>query len=552
MPIIPLLLLLLSCHQSLGQTKSKDKHQHSLHLVELANKQSSPYSIYRPQEYLTAKALDRRETQGIAIDLMDLPINPVYLQKITDLGAPIQNKSKWLNALAVHTESLETLEKIKKLPFVKSVKPLGKFRKAKVGKMYTKRPEIDSSNHQENYYGLAENQIKMLGGIPLHQLGFTGKGVHVAVVDGGFRNSYRMSVFDSLYLENRLLGTHDFVDGDDFVYESSTHGTSVLSTMASKRPNLIVGTAPDASYYMFKTEDVKGEYKAEEFNWIAAMEYADSIGVDVVNSSMGYNHFRDTSMSYRYAQLDGKTALITQGANAAASRGLLIVNAAGNDGHKDWHYIFAPADSEGILSVAAVDENRKRTNFSSWGPTADGRIKPDIAAQGGNTAYASMIKYDVGYGDGTSYACPVMTGMVASLKQAFPNKTNHDIKTAIRQSAHLSMQPDSSLGHGVPDFFAAYLSLLDSSIFITKEGEVRASKTTINKNVHIYVEAEKKGIIKLEVFDLFGNKLQEHKQPLRTDVFNKISIPNFETYDSGVYALKIKLWGQTYWVELVK
>lgn len=546
------MLLLLSCYQSFGQTKSKDKHEHSLHLVELINKESSPYSVYRPQEYLTARALDRREVQGITIDQMDLPINPIYIQKITDLGAPIQNKSKWLNALAVHTESLEIIAEIKKLPFVKSVKPLGKFRKAKVGKMYTKRPKIDSSNHQENYYGLAENQIKMLGGIWLHQLGFTGKGVHVAVVDGGFRNSYRMSVFDSLYLENRLLGTHDFVDGDDFVYESSTHGTSVLSTMASKRPNLLVGTAPDASYYMFKTEDVKGEYKAEEFNWIAAMEYADSIGVDVVNSSMGYNHFRDTSMSYSSAQLDGKTALITQGANAASSRGLLIVNAAGNDGHKDWHYIFAPADSEGVLAVAAVDENRKRTNFSSWGPTADGRIKPDIAAQGGNTAYASMIKYDVGYGDGTSYACPVMTGMVASLKQAFPNKTNDAIKIAIRQSAHLSMQPDSSLGYGIPDFFAAYLSLLDSSIFITKEGEVRASKTTIDKNVHIYVEAEKKGIIELELFDLLGHKLQEHKQPLRTDIFNKISVPNFETYGSGVYALKIKLWGQTYWVELVK
>lgn len=525
---------------------------YSLHLVEFINKNNSPYSIYRPQDFLSAKALERREIQGIAIDQLDLPISPDYVEQITQLGVHIQSQSKWLNAVAIHTQDEAILAQIRLLPFVKSVQALGKFRNAKPGKFYTKRPAIDSSNHQPNYYGLADNQISMLNGKVLHQLGFTGKGVHLAVVDGGFQNVYRMPVFDSMYLNNRLLGTKDFVDGDDFVYESSTHGTSVLSTMTAKRPNLIVGTAPDASYYLFKTEDVRGEYQAEEFYWIVAMEYADSIGVDVVNSSLGYNRFRDKNMSYRYEQLDGQTALITRGANIAVSRGLFIVNAAGNDGDEDWHYLFAPADATGVFSVAAVDESGKRTAFSSWGPTADQRLKPDIAAQGGKTAYASMIKYDVGYGDGTSYACPVLTGMVASLKQAFPTTNNEVIKDAIRNSGHQAHQPDSSLGYGIPNFFRAYLSLLDSSVFIHKNGTIEHTQKTIQNDMHIYVEVGETGQLKLQVFDLWGNELYHEKMALRPDVFNKFSISDLDEYQPGVYVLKITLNQKTYWTELVK
>lgn len=531
---------------------TKDKHQYNLHLVELTDKKDGRYSIFNPEDYLTARALDRKSTQGVLIDDLDLPIPSKYIHIIRQLGVPIQGKSKWLNAIAVHTESIEKLNQIRSLPFVKSVQPLGKFRKARLGKIYTKRAEIDSSKHQTSYYGLAEKQIDMLGGKILHRLGFTGKDVHVAVVDGGFRNVYRMSVFDSLYLNNRLLGTQDFVDGDDFVYESSTHGTSVLSIMAAKRSHLMVGTAPDASYYMFKTEDVRGEYRAEEFYWIIALEYADSVGVDVVNSSMGYNRFRDASMSYDYKDLDGQTTMITKGANIAAAKGLLIVNAAGNDGHKDWHYLSAPADADAILTVASVDKNHERSHFSSWGPTADGRIKPDIAALGSNTAYASIIQYDVGYGEGTSYACPVVTGLVASLKQAFPNQKNAVLRDAIRNSGHLAHLPDSSLGYGIPNFFEAYLSLMDSSIFIQKTGDFTTSKKLIQQNVHVYVETEQPSSMTLELYDLFGHQLYTQKEQLPGPLINKITISNFQKYGKGVYILKIKLWDQTKWVRLVR
>lgn len=542
------LLFIISTH-TFAQPNT-DKHPHSLHLVELIDKNSSPFSLFLPQEYLSPRALERRMNQGVLIDILDLPVSIPYL-KIIEKFAPIQGKSRWLNAIAVHTESKKTLSEIAALPFVKSVQPLGKFRKAKLGKMYSKRPEIDSSKHQPSYYGLAETQIAMLGGKELHQLGFTGKGVQIGVVDGGFRNIYRMAVFDSLFLEQRILGTQDFVDGDDFVYESSTHGSNVLSIMAAKKPHLIVGTAPDASYYLFKTEDVQGEFKAEEFYWILALEYADSLGLDVINSSMGYTRFREKAMSYQYKDLDGKSTLITKGAAIASAKGILIVNAAGNDGHKDWHYLAAPADAVEVLTVAAVQRDSSRAAFSSWGPTFDGRIKPDIAALGENTAYASMISYDVGYGDGTSYACPVLTGMVATLKQAFPKMSNKKLKAAIFNSGTQATQPDTSLGRGIPNFFQAYLSLIDSSVFINKLGRIDHPKKIIDNSIHVYVEAPPKESIELTVYNLFGKQLHYHKETLQADIINKVSLYNFRNYKKGVYVLKIKTAKKTYWVELV-
>ncbi len=526
-----------------------DKHLYDLHLVKLTDKKNSPFSLFSPQEYLSPRALERRATQGVSIDMLDIPISMSYIKTIEAL-APIQGKSKWFNALAIHTESKSILKQIEALPFVKSIQPLGKFRKAKKAKIYHKRPAIDSSKHQVSPYGLAKTQLEMLGGEKLHQLGFTGKEVHVGVVDGGFRNAYRMTVFDSLFLDDRILGTHDFVEGDDFVYESSTHGTNVLSIMAAKQPYLMIGTAPDAYYYLFKTEDIRGEFRAEEFYWVLALEHADSVGIDIVNSSMGYTRFRDASMSYQYKDLDGKSTLITQGANIASAKGILIVNAAGNDGHKDWHYLAAPADAVEVLTVAAVQRDSSRATFSSWGPTYDGRIKPDVAALGEGTAYASMITYDVGYGDGTSYACPVLTGMVATLKQAFPTVSNKKLKSAIVNSAHL-LHADSSLGKGIPNFLQAYLTLSDSSIFIHQSGLLDHPKRIVNNNVHVYVENAQKTPIELTLYNIWGKQLHHRKEELQANIINKISLKEFKNYGQGVYALQIKLWGKTHWVELV-
>jgi subtilisin family serine protease len=312
-----------------------------------------------------------------------------------------------------------------------------------------------------------------------------------------------------MYLENRLLGTHDFVDGDDYVYQSSTHGTSVLSTMAAKRPHLLVGTAPDASYYLFRTEDVKGEYRLEEFNWIVAMEYADSLGADIVNSSMGYNQFRDTSMSYTYQDMDGQTTLISRGAALAVAKGLLIVNAIGNDGNKAWRYLFAPADVTTVLTVGAVDSFRQSSRFSSRGPSSDGRLKPDIVAQGSSTAYATMTRYDVALGEGTSYACPVMTGMVASLKSAFPTLQNQLLKEAIFKSSHQANKPDYDQGYGIPNFLAAYLYLLEDYIMLDQNIPQKDSTRFLTSNCHILVRANQPTQLTLKAYDYFGRLIEE-------------------------------------------
>ena len=552
MRIFLLLSLLCCCVTLQAQKIDYNHHNHSLHWVELTNKDNTPYSVFRPQEFLSARALERRQNMGIPIDEYDLPITPAYIEQIVALGAPIQNQSKWLNSLAVHTTDEEVLKKIEALPFVKAVRPLGKFRIVGDPKLKKSKPAVDPKKHQIDYYGDAANQIKMLGGDVLHQYGYSGQGIQVAIFDGGFLAVPVMPVFDSLYAEDRLLGTHDFVEGDDMVYESSTHGTNVLGTMASKAPYLMVGTAPDASYYLFKTEDVRGEFRAEEFNWVAALEYADSLGVDVVNSSLGYTGFNDTTMSYNYHQLDGQTALSSRGANIGASKGILIVNSAGNEGDGPWHYIGTPADAPGVLTVGAVRPNGERASFSSWGPTPDGRIKPDIAAQGRFTVVPSINKYDVTRTNGTSFSSPVMAGMVASLKAAFPEESSEAIKQAIRQSSHQFAVPDSSLGYGIPNFFFAYTLLLDASIIVTRDNQLYYTPTPVDQQLHIFVERQSSAPVQVTIY----NKLLQPQVTLQSSIqgqtIGEIRVPDLESYPSGVYLIKIEIDQQPFWLEMVK
>jgi hypothetical protein len=527
-------------------------HNHSLHAVEFSDKKGTPYSLLKPQEYLSARALQRREVQGIEIDDFDLPISPTYIDAVLQKGVTLHGRSKWMNSLSIHCSDSSTLASIATLPFVRSVYPLGKFRPVKKPYKNPKKPRIDRSKHEKNYYGQAANQIKMLGGDLLHKLGFTGKDVQVAILDGGFLNVYRMPVFDSLFDNNRLLGSHDFVEGDEFVYESSGHGCNVLSCMGAKAPNLMVGTAPDASYYLFKTEDVKGEFRIEEFNWVAAIEYADSVGVDVVNSSLGYTGFNDTTMSYRYEQLDGQTALSSRGANIGASKGLIIVNSAGNEGDGPWHYIGTPADAPGVLSVAAVRPNGKRASFSSWGPTADGRVKPDVAAQGRYTVVASMNKYDIVRTNGTSFSSPVLAGMVASLRGAFPDLPSETIKNAIKFSGSMALKPDSSLGYGIPNFLFAYISLLESSIVIDYQDKLFYAPTIVKKNLHLFVEQQKNARIDIKVYNTLMQQQYSSTNYTEGSEIKEIKLAIVPKLKPGIYIVHIQVNKKHFWLEVIK
>jgi hypothetical protein len=441
-------------HQSI--LLAQYKKQYDLYQVDFNQKidQAYPYSIFRPQEFLSPRALERRRKQQIPLDSLDLPLSPTYLKKIQDLGLRIHARSKWFNAVVLLIPDSAAYAQVQALPFVAGIKALGPSRKV-VSFPRVAPPKRQDYLKKPRYHGEAWNQIMMLYGHHVHNFGFAGQGMHLAIFDGGFNNVYRMPAFDSLYASHRLLGTWDFVQGDEDVYEGSTHGTNVLATMGSNLPYLIVGTAPQASYYLFKTEDTGGEFWIEEFNWTAAAEYIDSLGVDLINSSLGYTNFNDTTMSYKYADMNGKTALISRAANIAASRGIIVVNSAGNEGNDKWHYIGAPADAEGVFSVGAVQGNGQRAYFSSYGPTSDGRIKPNVAAQGQRTTIAGN-EFNVSYSDGTSFSSPVMAGMVAALWSAFPDKNSWEIKQAVQEAGHLWPEPDSSLGAGIPNFLAAF------------------------------------------------------------------------------------------------
>jgi hypothetical protein len=445
--------------------------------VELTDKDNTPYTLLRPQDFLTARAIARRSNQGLEFEDTDLPITPAYLAEIERAGGIVTNRSKWLNAVAVFAPDTATQEKIKLMPFVRRIYPLG-FRRLPQPPKDLRRIIRDSSGKKPDYYGFGANQAYMLDAPRLHAGGYDGSGVHIAIFDGGFENVYRMPAFDSLYANGQILGTHDFVEGDDFVFEDSGHGTDVLSCMASNMPYLLVGTAPKASFYLFKTEDTKGEFWIEEFNWVAAAEYADSVGVDIINSSLGYTMFKDTIMDYDYARdLDGKTTIAARGADIAVLKGMVVFNSAGNEGNKKWHYIGTPADAENVISVAATRSDGSKAAFSSVGPTADGRIKPNLAAQGQDAFVASIFGYAVKTTSGTSFSSPILTGAVACLRQSCLDMPSLDFKRLLESYASQAKTPDSLLGYGIPNLLITYLSMKKTAfIVVTDQGGLQNGK----------------------------------------------------------------------------
>ncbi len=436
--------------------------------VQFKDKAGSNYSYLKPQEYLSPRALERRSAMGIAINHLDIPVTPAYVQGVAKTGAKVLYPSKWLNGVVVYGDSALMVQ-VKKLPFVSNVKGIGVGELAKVGpaKMQAPVEYRDDYKKTDNLYGYAQNQVEMLNGHYLIEAGYAGDGKWLAIFDGGFKNVHTMPAFIYLREKNRILGTRDFVEGDDYVYESSTHGTNVLSCIAAKLPYLVMGTAPETSVFLFKTEDVATETLIEEYNWLAAAEYADSLGVDVINSSLGYTHFDYAEMNHEYEDLNGDKAVITRAADWAASKGILVVNSAGNEGSADWHYIGAPADADSVLAIGAVDRNGKRAYFSSWGPTVDGRVKPNVTARGQSTVVASLSDFDITNANGTSFSSPIMAGMATSLWSSAPNASNMEVFEALQKAGSTAMQPDSSFGYGIPDMVKATQFLSSGVVGIT-------------------------------------------------------------------------------------
>lgn len=413
-----------------------------------SDKGQSDYSLDRPDEFLSARTVAQREKWGIAIDSTDLPIPTARLQQLSQLGSRILAVSKWLNTATVALADTSPLQAIERLPFVARYDYLG----SPVQSGSTVKPrQKQVEGTADTAYGDAAWQIALHNGNLLHQAGFTGEGMTIAVIDGGFLNADRNPRFDP----DRIAGYHDFIDEEMDFRNGNTHGSAVLSTMLTNDTAVFIGTAPRASYWLLRSEDTATEYPTEEDYWATALEYADSLGADVVTSSLGYTRFDDPRFDHSWPELDGRTTYISQAAARGVQKGMLIVVSAGNEGGNNWQKITVPGDVDGLLTVGAVTTEKARAYFSGAGPTADGRVKPDVVALG---AAAATIDPDGNLllKDGTSFAAPIIAGLTACLRQALPHLTAREIIELIRQNSSQYLAPDSLLGYGIPDFYAAY------------------------------------------------------------------------------------------------
>lgn len=420
--------------------------------ITLADKAATEYSLSHPEKYLSQKAIERRACQGLEVDSTDLPVPRAYLVRLEKAGMRIVGTSKWNNTVLVETADTLRAEALLQLPFVRSALKVWTAPDSIPQRNAARKDEVNPKvKTLPVYYGAAQNQADMLNIPKLHQAGFRGKGLTIAIMDGGFLNADTIPLLKGAKIE----GVRNFVHPGWDVYSELDHGMSVLSCMAANTPGVMVGTSPEASFWLFCTEDPDCECRAEEDYWAQAIEYADSIGVDIVNTSLGYHAFDDTGMNYRYRDLDGHTSLMSASASMAASKGIVVVCSAGNSGNKVWKKITPPADAENVLTVGAVDATRVNTVFSSIGNTADGRVKPDVMARGGA---ATIIRSDgnVKQANGTSFSTPILCGAVACLWQACPQLTAFELMELVRRVSDRYDFPDNIYGYGIPDFWKAY------------------------------------------------------------------------------------------------
>ena len=507
-----------------------------IYWVQFTDKNNSPYSIDNPEAYLSSRALQRRANLGIAIDEYDIPVNPQYLQAVAECGVQLLNPSKWLNGVSVYATNASAIDAVNALPFVSAVRNCPNDPKAQEMKerwLADEMKPVAASRAMYGYYGGAESQVKQLKVNVLHEQGFDGTGVVVAVLDGGFYGTDDHPCFDNMRAEGRFLGVREFVYGVSTVYSQSTHGTSCLSTMAAYVPNTMVGTAPKASYYIIHTEDGGSENIVEEYHWVSGAEYADSLGVDVCSTSLGYNGFDMPQWDHPFAHFDGHTAPMTIGAEIAASRGMICINAAGNNGGGTCT-LGIPGDAEHILTIGAVNSNGNRADFSSVGPTYDGRIKPDVMALGEGSYVASGYSAWEGEyynGNGTSFATPILAGAVACLRQARPYASVQVICDAIRQCSDRVNTPDSYYGYGIPDFSQAMeLLSVNEPMGNTPAHVISVFPNPSNGEVHVALNAVHKA--DLTVYDITGRQLFAYS----FNGLNHTTLENFlNTLGAGVY-----------------
>lgn len=419
--------------------------------IRFTDKNNTPYSLQEPRDYLSERALIRRSAFQIDPDSTDLPVDPAYIAKIQSQGVCVHSASKWLNGVTVVTTDSTLIHPIRQLPFVRHVQFTG------LRTVPTQLPSRLKYSFDAASYGSALAQINQLKGTVVHQQGFRGRGILIAVLDAGFRNVDTNPGFDSLRLSKRLTGSMSVIDPSTDVYREDSHGALVLSAMAGNLPGKYTGTAPDASYYLLQTEYVPTEYLVETDFWVRGAEIADSVGADIINSSLGYTDFDDPGMNFSYADMNGKVARSSIAAELAAKKGIIVCNSAGNSGTLAWKFLSSPADAHSVISVGSVDLAGNSSSFSSYGPSSDDRIKPEVSANGYRTALIDTGGAVVN-GNGTSFSSPLIAGMAACyLQQLREQNTRFTVDqfiSALLRSSSLYATPHPQAGYGIPDFSA--------------------------------------------------------------------------------------------------
>ena len=490
-------------------------------VVFFSDKQNNIYTLSEPQNFLTQKSIDRRLHHGIPITEEDLPVSNVYVDSLNTI-AKVMFTSRWWNAALVSGDST-ALNQALEWDFVMGydyIAPAKETtgRSEKSGTQEAPKAEISQI---DNY-----TQNKMMGVVEMHEEGFRGENMLIAVFDSGFENVDTSPYFSHLIYENKIISQKDFVGRQEDVFRYDTHGTKVLSTMAAFADGEYAGVAYLADYVLCITEDVSSEYRIEEYNWLIAAEYADSLGVDVINSSVGYSYFDDGSMNYTYEDMDGETAVITLAAEKASTKGMLVVTSVGNEGNNGWRYMNAPADASNILSIGAVDADRIRARFSSFGPTFDGRTKPELVAMGQSTL--TIKDQVISTSNGTSFSSPLVAGLAACFWQSQPQLTNLEVMDILKQTATNSESPNDSLGYGIPNYvLASGRQITGSDDYLSQKFTVYPNPVTGKKvylaPVDIFVNRK----IQFQLYDLQGKLYLEkmievapHQDLLELDLTN--------------------------------
>lgn len=529
-------------------------------IVYFTNKPNAQFYLNNPLEMLTQRALDRRTAQGIALNINDAPIEQTYVDQIVAApGITLKAKSKWLNC--VHVRGTETdINALTQLSFVQSIKfaddnlnAQGRQSGNKGSKIQEKAATLQTLHLvnknldvAELYnYGNSQNQIQMLNGHLLHQANYTGTGKIIAVLDSGFINVNTTAPFQRLFDNNLILGGYNYVSQSNNVYALHNHGTMTLSCMGGYVDGELVGTAPNAQYYLFVTEDVSEENPVEESYWVEAAEEADRLGADIISTSLGYYAYDNPNYSHTYSDFTGDEAFASKGANIAFSKGMIVVASAGNSGAnpEPMNHVGVPAEATNVLSVGAVRFDETYATFSSIGPSFDNRIKPDVMAKG-QAAVIANTSGTIQTANGTSFSCPIMAGMIASFWQAVPNLTNQQIVDFVKQSADRFNNPNAQFGYGIPDFQLA----LQNALLSTNENNLEQFKVFPNPTSSI--------ITVISPDSSIGNSIQLYNNLGQLVVSKTIDNPvqnvSLEALNSGIYYYTISTSDKTYQGKIIK